>query len=145
MPFVHVLFEVFLHKVAIAAILCHEVEHDDAAPVLVQVKPSGLVDQTCFNVRAVQRFKDNVRDGSGFGVGLEQLVHAVEHGEGGEGNGSEHHDGNGKRLPRVLLLEHTPIGLVKQAHTVNWARVVEECSPSNSSVVKKRIIIIIVN
>ena len=45
MPFVHVLFEVFLYKVAVAAVLGHEVEHDDAAPVVVQMKPTGLVDQ----------------------------------------------------------------------------------------------------
>jgi len=119
MPILHFLLNVFLNQMAVAAIPGHEVENDDASTVVVEVEPTRLVDEIRFDIAAIQRLKHDVGDGRWFRIGLEQLVHAVEHGEGCERNCTEHHDGDGEGLPRILLLEDAPIGLVKQAHTVN--------------------------
>jgi len=93
--------------------------------MFVEVEPPRLVHQAAFHVGSVERFKDEVGDGSGFSVGLEQLVHAVKHGKCSEGDGGEHHHGDAERLPRGLLLEHSPIGLFKQAHTGYWKPVIK--------------------
>ena len=118
MPILHFLLDVFLNKVAITAIPGHQIENDDTSTVVVEVEPARFIDKTRFNI-SVERFVNDVGDRSRFCVGLKQLIHAVKHGERSEGNRAEHHDGNGKSLPGVFLLENTPIGLVKQAHTEN--------------------------
>ena len=130
LPVVHFLFDVFLNEVTIAAVPRHQVENDDTALVVVEVEPARFIDVAGLDIAAIQRFVDEVRDGGRLCVRLEQLVHAVEHRQCSEGNRTEHHHSDDEGLPRVLLLEHTPIGLVKQAHTSYWSRVVEECSPT---------------
>ena len=117
-----------LNEVAIAAIPRHQVENNHAAAMVAEAEPSRFVDNISLDV-PVEGLVDDVGDGCGFSVRLEQLVHAVEHGQCSEGNRTEHHHSDDEGLPRVLLLEDTPIGLVKQAHTSYWSRVVEECSP----------------
>ena len=130
MPLVHFLFEMLLNEMTVAAVSGHEIEHDDAAAMVVQMEPAGLVDQVGFNSGTVQGFEHQIGDGCGLSVGLEQFVHAVEHRQGGERNRTEHHNGDDERLPCALFLEHTPIGLVQEAHAVDCARVVEEGSPA---------------
>ena len=83
-PIVHVLFDVFLYQMAVTAVSSHEVKDDHAATVVIEVKPSRLVNEICFNTAAVERFKHKIRDGSRFCIGLEQFIHAVEHRQGGK-------------------------------------------------------------
>ena len=116
LPTLHFGLEMGLNRVAVGAVVRHEIEDDHVTSKVAHREPAGLVGEAVLDARTVERFEDDLRDRFGLGVRLEERVEAAEQRERGVGDGPEQDHGDAERFPRLGALEGAPVRLVKHTH-----------------------------